>query len=121
MSDIGSLLCVVLFWSGISAKGLDLKGLVQLALALEDRCLCFIEMVALNLKFEAFLQELVSHEAKNRLKTAYQIHDFPTILGINMVISVISIGLQGWCTIYVFRGLKSWIESKQLMSFAPGT
>ena len=38
-------------------KGLDLKGLVQLALALE---------------------ELVSHEAKNRLKTAYQIHDFPT-------------------------------------------
>ena len=26
-------------------------------------------------------KELVSHEAKNRLKTAYQIHDFPTILG----------------------------------------
>eukprot|EP00435_Cladocopium_sp_Y103_P046728 s905_g13.t1 len=41
-------------------KGLDLKGLVQLALSLED---------------------LVSHEAKNRLKTAYEIHDFPTILG----------------------------------------
>mmetsp|Transcript_41061 Transcript_41061/g.64925 ORF Transcript_41061/g.64925 Transcript_41061/m.64925 type:complete len:636 (-) Transcript_41061:142-2049(-) len=38
-------------------KGLDLKGLVQLALSLE---------------------ELVSHEAKNRLKTAYQIHDFQT-------------------------------------------
>ena len=55
MSDIGNLLCVVLFWSGISAKGLDLKGLVQLALALEDRYgLCFIEMVALNLKFEPY-------------------------------------------------------------------
>ena len=31
------VLCVVVFWSGISAKGLDLKGLVQLALALEER------------------------------------------------------------------------------------
>mmetsp|Transcript_70072 Transcript_70072/g.85976 ORF Transcript_70072/g.85976 Transcript_70072/m.85976 type:complete len:536 (-) Transcript_70072:32-1639(-) len=38
-------------------KGLDLKGLVQLALSLE---------------------ELVSHEAKNRLKTAYDIHNFQT-------------------------------------------
>ncbi|OLQ06702.1 hypothetical protein AK812_SmicGene9974 [Symbiodinium microadriaticum] len=37
-------------------KGLDLDGLVQLAMALE---------------------ELVSHEAANRLKTAYQIHNLP--------------------------------------------
>mmetsp|Transcript_4131 Transcript_4131/g.7581 ORF Transcript_4131/g.7581 Transcript_4131/m.7581 type:complete len:657 (-) Transcript_4131:68-2038(-) len=38
-------------------KGLDLNGLVQLAMALE---------------------ELVSHEAENRLKTAYRIHALPT-------------------------------------------
>ncbi|CAK9035834.1 Uncharacterized protein SCF082_LOCUS21474 [Durusdinium trenchii] len=38
-------------------KGLDLNSLVQLALALE---------------------ELVNHESKNRLTTAYEIHDFPT-------------------------------------------
>eukprot|EP00437_Effrenium_voratum_P009213 CAMPEP_0181429112 /NCGR_PEP_ID=MMETSP1110-20121109/17031_1 /TAXON_ID=174948 /ORGANISM="Symbiodinium sp., Strain CCMP421" /LENGTH=647 /DNA_ID=CAMNT_0023552369 /DNA_START=106 /DNA_END=2049 /DNA_ORIENTATION=+ len=38
-------------------KGLDLDGLVHLAMALE---------------------ELVSHEAQNRLKTAYQIHNLPS-------------------------------------------
>lgn len=49
-------------------KGLDLRGLIQLALAMEVRR-------RKRLWFSC-VQELVGHEARNRLATAYEIHGF---------------------------------------------